>query len=36
MPEELKVPQTGYEDTIATLVEWLKEEGFDATQIKLV
>ena len=27
MPEELKVPQTGYEDTIATLVEWLKEEG---------
>ena len=27
MPEELKVPQTGYEDTQATLVEWLKEEG---------
>jgi 2-oxoglutarate dehydrogenase E2 component (dihydrolipoamide succinyltransferase) len=27
MPEEFKVPQTGYEDTKATLVEWLKEEG---------
>ncbi len=27
MIEELKVPQTGYEDTIAILVEWLKEEG---------
>ncbi|MBN1380289.1 MAG: 2-oxo acid dehydrogenase subunit E2 [Deltaproteobacteria bacterium] len=27
MAEELKVPQTGYEDTQATLVEWLKEEG---------
>ncbi len=27
MAEELKVPQTGYEDTKAILVEWLKEEG---------
>jgi len=27
MAEELKVPKTGYDETEATLVEWLKEEG---------
>jgi pyruvate/2-oxoglutarate dehydrogenase complex dihydrolipoamide acyltransferase (E2) component len=27
MAEELRVPKTGYDDTEATLVEWLKEEG---------
>jgi 2-oxoglutarate dehydrogenase E2 component (dihydrolipoamide succinyltransferase) len=27
MAEELKVPKTGYDDTEATLVEWLSEEG---------
>ena len=27
MAEELRVPKTGYDETEATLVEWLKEEG---------
>ena len=27
MAEEMKVPKTGYDETEATLVEWLKEEG---------